>query len=74
MFTDSRQGTEIGVKRAIEAARSHPGGGKYIDVEPYHAGLSKRKRRAVENQLNAGQVDGVISTSALELGIPKTIG
>ncbi|WP_049917751.1 DEAD/DEAH box helicase [Haloferax denitrificans] len=68
MFTDSRQGTEIGVKRAIEAARSHPDG-KYIDVEPYHAGLSKRKRRAVENQLNAGQVDGVISTSALELGI-----
>ncbi|WP_135827114.1 DEAD/DEAH box helicase [Halorussus ruber] len=68
MFTDSRQGTEIGVKRAIEASRKHPDG-KYIDVEPYHAGLSKKKRRAVENQLNAGQVDGVISTSALELGI-----
>ena len=68
MFTDSRQGTEIGVKRAIEAARDHPDG-KYIDVAPYHAGLSKQKRRAVENQLNGGQVDGVISTSALELGI-----
>lgn len=68
MFTGSRQGTEIGVKRAIQAAQTHPGG-SYVELEPYHAGLSKRKRRAVENKLHGGQVDGVISTSALELGI-----
>jgi DEAD/DEAH box helicase domain-containing protein len=68
MFTGSRQGTEIGVKRAIQAARTHPAE-SYVNLEPYHAGLSKQKRRAVENQLNGGQVDGVISTSALELGI-----
>lgn len=68
MFTDSRQGTEIGVKRAIEAARNHPES-SYVDIDPYHAGLSKRKRRAVENKLSSSDLDGVISTSALELGI-----
>ncbi|WP_121823230.1 DEAD/DEAH box helicase [Halostella salina] len=68
MFTDSRQGTEIGVKRAMNAARNHPGG-QYVNIEPYHAGLSKRKRRSVENQLGSNDLDGVISTSALELGI-----
>ncbi|WP_336337339.1 DEAD/DEAH box helicase [Haloarcula brevis] len=68
MFTGSRQGTEIGVKRAIDASKSHPDG-KYVDIAPYHAGLSKQKRRAVENKLAGGDLDGVISTSALELGI-----
>ncbi|MFD1589275.1 DEAD/DEAH box helicase [Halorientalis brevis] len=68
MFTGSRQGTEIGVKRAIEASQNHPDT-KYVDIDPYHAGLSKKKRRAVENKLAEGQIDGVISTSALELGI-----
>jgi DEAD/DEAH box helicase domain-containing protein len=68
MFTDSRQGTEIGVKRAFQAAREHPDS-EYINLNPYHAGLSKRKRQAVENQLSSGHLDGVISTSALELGI-----
>ncbi|GAB7012948.1 DEAD/DEAH box helicase [Halolamina salina] len=68
MFTDSRQGTEIGVKRAIEAARDHPDS-NYVDIDPYHAGLSKQKRRAIENKLSSGDLDGVISTSALELGI-----
>jgi DEAD/DEAH box helicase domain-containing protein len=68
MFTGSRQGTEIGVKRAIDASKSHPDG-NYVDIAPYHAGLSKQKRRAVENKLAGGDLDGVISTSALELGI-----
>lgn len=68
MFTDSRQGTEIGGKRAIAAARDHPDG-DYVTIKPYHGGLSKRKRQAVENRLSSGELDGVISTSALELGI-----
>jgi DEAD/DEAH box helicase domain-containing protein len=67
-FARSRQETEVGVKQAIGAARAHPGDG-YLDIEPYHAGLSKRKRRATENELKGGALDAVISTSALELGI-----
>ena len=67
-FTTARQGTEIGAKQAVGAARDHPRE-RYIDVEPYHAGLGKRKRRAVENQLKSTDLDAVISTNALELGI-----
>jgi len=67
-FARSRQETEVAVKQAIGAARSHPADG-YLDVEPYHAGLSKRKRRATENELKGGALDAVISTNALELGI-----
>jgi DEAD/DEAH box helicase domain-containing protein len=67
-FTTARQGTEIGAKRTTEAARDHPRD-RYVDVEPYHAGLGKRKRRAVENQLKSADLDAVISTNALELGI-----
>ncbi|WP_435066930.1 DEAD/DEAH box helicase [Haloplanus sp. C73] len=67
-FARSRQGTEVGVKQATSAARSHPGDG-YLSVEPYHAGLSKRKRRAIENELKGGALDAVLSTNALELGI-----
>lgn len=67
-FTTARQGTEIGAKQTVEAARKHPRD-QYISVEPYHAGLGKRKRRAVENQLKGADLDAVISTNALELGI-----
>jgi len=67
-FTTARQGTEIGAKQAVRAARDHPRE-RYIDVEPYHAGLGKQKRRAVENQLKGADLDAVISTNALELGI-----
>lgn len=69
MFADSRQGTEIGVKRAIEAATAHPDSDTFAEYAPYHAGLSKDKRNATEQALRDGDVDGVISTSALELGI-----
>ncbi|AWB28438.1 DEAD/DEAH box helicase [Halococcoides cellulosivorans] len=67
-FAQSRQGTEIGVKQAVSAATDHPDSG-YLDVEPYHAGLSKEKRRAIEHNLKTGELDAVISTNALELGI-----
>jgi DEAD/DEAH box helicase domain-containing protein len=38
-------------------------------VEPYHAGHTKTERRNIEETLKAGTLDGVISTSALEVGI-----
>lgn len=67
-FARSRQGTEVGVKQATSAARDNPGDG-YLSVEPYHAGLSKQKRRAIETELKGGALDAVLSTNALELGI-----
>lgn len=68
MFAKSRQQTEIAARKAGSVARDHPTNG-YLDTEPYHAGLGKETRRGVEYQLKSGQVDGVISTNALELGI-----
>ena len=67
-FTRSRQGTEIGAKQAGSAAGDHPSD-EYLRVKPYHAGLSKKKRRGVEHQLKSGETDAVITTNALELGI-----
>ena len=67
-FSGARQGTEIGAKQVARAASdSHRTG--YVDVEPYHAGLGKQQRRAVENKLKRASVDAVVSTNALELGI-----
>lgn len=68
LFTDSRQGTEIGVKRALEAASDHPAD-TAVEYAPYHAGLGKEKRAATERALRTGAVDGVVTTSALELGV-----
>ena len=67
-FTTARQGTEIGAKQTVTAAQDHPLD-RFISVEPYHAGLGKKKRRGVEDQLKRAKVDAVISTNALELGI-----
>jgi DEAD/DEAH box helicase domain-containing protein len=62
-FCGARQGTEIAAKQIAEAA------GGPVSVRPYHAGLGKRTRRAVENELKSGRLDAVATTSALELGI-----
>ena len=67
-FTRSRQETELGSKQAIDAVKGHPEGG-YLETSPYHAGLSKKKRRAIEHNLKSGRLDAVFSTNALELGI-----
>ena len=67
-FTTARQGTEIGAKQTVDAAGDHPEG-EYVDVEPYHAGLGRRTRQAVENRLKSAALDAVVSTNALELGV-----
>lgn len=67
-FCSARQGTEIAARQTLDAAGNHSLPAD-IDVEPYHAGLGKRTRRSVENDLAAGTVDAVATTNALELGI-----
>ena len=72
-FSRSRQGTELTTKGAERAASDHPAsggaGGGYLSVAPYHAGHGKQTRRRNEERLQSGDLDAVISTSALELGI-----
>jgi DEAD/DEAH box helicase domain-containing protein len=67
-FCSARQGTEIAAKQIVRAAADHPLD-PYVETEPYHAGLGKKQRRAVENKLKSADLDAVPTTNALELGI-----
>jgi len=40
-----------------------------LDVLPYRAGLEEWDRRRIQQRLTSGSLNGVVSTSALELGI-----
>ncbi|WP_302083846.1 DEAD/DEAH box helicase [Salinibaculum rarum] len=68
MFTKSRKQTELNAERVRAAAQSHvaPGG---IDVTSYNGGHGKKTRRSAEHKLKEGNLDAVVSTNALELGI-----
>lgn len=68
MFTRSRKQTELNAQRARAAAKDHPLSGN-VGIESYNAGHGKETRRAVENRLKSQDVDGVVTTNALELGI-----
>jgi DEAD/DEAH box helicase domain-containing protein len=57
-FADSRQGVE----RMVHELDCD-------GVRPYRAGYEHEDRRAIEDALRAGELRGVISTSALELGV-----
>ena len=67
-FCSARQGTEIAAKQIAEAADDHPTDA-YVQADAYHAGLGKKRRRAVENKLKGEAIDAVPTTNALELGI-----
>ena len=62
-FIDSRQGIE----RAESIVRQLRQSGK--DVKPYRSGYEEKQREDIERALNKGTLHGVVSTSALELGI-----
>ena len=57
-FVDSRQGVE----RIAQAMGTE-------SVKPYRSGYEARDRAAIERTLRSGSLHGVVSTSALELGI-----
>jgi DEAD/DEAH box helicase domain-containing protein len=57
-FADSRQGVER-ITRSIDHDR----------VRPYRSGYESVDRRSIEDALRGGALRGVVSTSALELGI-----
>ena len=58
-FVDSRQGAE---RIAVQTSRPD-------EVKPYRSGYEADDRTAIEQALRQGRLRGVVSTSALELGI-----
>ncbi|WP_408957801.1 DEAD/DEAH box helicase [Natrinema sp. 74] len=70
LFCDSRKGTELAVGRAHDYLENPtlPYRGS-TPLAAYNAGHGKRSRRGTENRLKSGDVDGVATTSALEVGI-----
>lgn len=68
MFAPSRKMTEL-CARWTESTLNDD----YVDqdryIEPYNAGHRKKERRDVEDALKESKADGVVSTTALELGI-----
>jgi DEAD/DEAH box helicase domain-containing protein len=67
MFAPARKTTELCSKWAEEELEKNYAG--FYDVEPYNAGHRKDDRREVETDFKNGDIDGVVSTTALELGI-----
>ncbi|WP_254765070.1 DEAD/DEAH box helicase [Natrinema marinum] len=70
LFCDSRKGTELAAGRAREYLENPtlPYHGS-TDLAAYNAGHGKRSRQGTENRLKSGDLDGVATTSALEVGI-----
>ncbi len=64
VFTKSRVNTEV-IYRIIKDARPDLA----PSVSSYRAGFLPEERRDIERRLASGELQGVISTSALELGI-----
>ncbi|MEW6264625.1 MAG: DEAD/DEAH box helicase [Thermodesulfobacteriota bacterium] len=63
-FTQSRRLTELMHRWAWQMAPHH-----HAKISSYRAGFLPEERRDIEKKLNTGEMLGVISTSALELGL-----
>lgn len=61
-FTRSRNAAEIA---AVECRSRHPSG----QVASYRGGYRQNERKEIESSLKSGDISGVISTNALEVGI-----
>lgn len=77
-FVDSRKQTELVatiLKRGTDQEDTTEELGpemehlKKLDVLPYRAGFEEEDRAIIQDRLTSGKLQGVISTSALELGI-----
>ena len=67
VFTKARKITELVYRYATDALAETPA--LAAQVSPYRAGYLPKERRAIEQRLFRGELLGVVSTSALELGI-----
>jgi DEAD/DEAH box helicase domain-containing protein len=67
VFGRSRTGVELILTGLRESLRQH--GGPRTRVRGYRGGYLPTERRAIEEGLRSGEVLGVVSTNALELGV-----
>ena len=65
-FLDSRKGVEA---LAMASGAAQTASLVTADILPYRAGYDAEDRAAIERRLQTGSLKGVVSTSALELGI-----
>ena len=65
-FIDSRQGVERTARDVAERVEAYLGKDKVL---AYRSGYEEGDRAAIEKALRSGELQGVVSTSALELGI-----
>ena len=64
IFTNSRYKTERTALRLNERSADEP-----VRVGAHHGSMSREVRLEIEGKLKAGQVDALVATSSLELGI-----
>jgi DEAD/DEAH box helicase domain-containing protein len=69
VFTSSRQTAERYATESSRALRERGEASLAADVEAYQAALTDDRRREIEAGLKSGDVRGVWSTNALELGV-----
>jgi DEAD/DEAH box helicase domain-containing protein len=69
LFAHSRVKTEVAASYVNEDLKNIFTGNSGIRVEPYRGGLLPNERREIERGLREGDIQGVVSTNALELGI-----
>ena len=68
MFAPSRKMTELDSEWAKEHLKKEYNNNK-VKIKSYNAGHSKQSRRDTEFKLKNSKIDGIVSTTALELGI-----
>lgn len=79
-FVDSRKQTEHIAAIAQREDKTDPGEPdedentlieevRQVQVQPYRSGYEEHDRQQIQRQLSAGTLKGIVSTSALELGI-----
>ncbi|MFW6458575.1 MAG: DEAD/DEAH box helicase [Halodesulfurarchaeum sp.] len=72
LFCPSRKLTELSIERAEEHRHNNPRRDERPgspDWAAYNAGLGRRTRHSREHQFKSGELTGLATTSALELGI-----